>query len=130
MIRTMEIPKRQWGTFLRMVEERGMDRPVRIEVEKIELGDQELARMKPLLGIELEEKGSDRGNLVIMMGDRNREVFDHRINDAVRMYAGINEASEMEWLAIEEPEGAKTIVYFEHLPMLDAGLGEEPGAHV
>jgi hypothetical protein len=41
---------------------------------------------------------------------------------------GENERAEIEWIAIEEDDGAKTLVYFEHLPALEAGYGEEHAA--
>lgn len=123
MLQTFEIPRARWASFLGLLAKRAAERPVRLEVVGRSLGDQEMGHLLPLRGIGYETKGSERGDVTILVGD-DRAPMDHRVLDAVRIYVANNDVGEMEWLSIEERGGGRTLVHFEHLPALPA----EPGA--
>ncbi len=129
MIRTLEIPKEDWLRFLDDVNRRALGRSVRLEVIGRELGDLEMGDLLPLRGIAFETKGSARGALFIMAGT-DEEELSHEIATPTRIYLAHNEAAEMEWLAVEEAEGVKTLIHFEELLALPEGLHEQhaPGA--
>jgi hypothetical protein len=120
MTATLEIPKERWKPFLDEVSRHALGRLVRLEVESIELGDQEMSELQPLRGIELETKGSAHGSLLIMTGT-DAEDMNHLIGSVSRIYVGHNETAEMEWLAIEDQAGGKTLVYFEELLAISPG---------
>ena len=124
MIRTLEIPKENWMRFVDDVNRRALGRSIRLEVVGRELGDQEMGDLLPLRGIAFETKGSARGALFIMAGT-DEEELTHEITTPTRVYLEHNEAAEMEWLAIEEADGARTLVHFEELLALPEELHEQ-----
>ncbi len=119
MLHTFEIPRARWATFLHLLERRAAGRPVRVEVVGRGLGDQEMANRLPLRGLELETKGSERGDVTVLAGTDD-DPHDHRIDDATRLYVANNELAETEWVSIEERAGGRKLIHFEHLPALPA----------
>jgi hypothetical protein len=128
MTRTVEIPQDRWTAFLKMLNRLADGRPIRLEVARRELGDQEMGNLLPLVDIDFETKGSDRGALIIAVGS-DRGELTHLIEKPRRMAVGLNDVNEPQWLAIDEGEGT-TIVHFEQLPALEqeyADAGAAPG---
>jgi hypothetical protein len=125
MTRTVEIPAERWPSFLKMINRLANGRPVRLEVARRELGDQELGELLPLQEIDFETKGSERGDLVISVGS-DRGELTHIIEKPTHMAVGLNEVNEPQWLAIDEQGEATTIVHFEQLPALEQEYGAAP----
>ena len=123
MTRTVDIPAERWPGFLEMINRLANGLPVRLEVARRELGDQDMAKRLPLQEIDFETKGSERGRMVISVGS-DRGELTHLITAPTRMAIGLNDFDEPEWLAIDESGEATTIIHFEELPALEA----EPGA--
>ena len=120
MIRTVEIPKEQWSSFIQRLDRHIGERPFRVEVVGRALGDQEMERLLPFHGLDYDSKGSEAGSLTITGGTDGGEAT-HRIIGPTRLYMAINDAAEIEWLAIEEVGEvgpAQTLIHFEHLPEL------------
>jgi len=118
MTRTVEIPQDRWTAFLKMLNRLADGRPVRLEVARRELGDQEMGNLLPLVDVDFETKGSDRGALIIAVGSDRGELA-HVIEKPRRMAIGLNDMNEPQWLAIDEQGEGTTIVHFEHLPALE-----------
>ena len=112
MERTMEIPRQGWFVYFQDLGKRALNHPVRVEVDDLDVGDQALARAPPLLGIELEKKGSGRGDIELLLGDERQE-FLHRIEEAEHVYIMMNEGGDLECLSIQDRAGGKTLVFFE-----------------
>ncbi|NTX05319.1 DUF5335 family protein [Myxococcus sp. CA051A] len=109
---TREIPREGWADYLALLSTMEKEHPVRIEVEGMELGDQPLAEGLPLVEISLEEKGSDKGVVEIIVGGPGGEIT-HRIQKPERIYADESESGELECLDIESSEdNTKTLIYF------------------
>jgi hypothetical protein len=123
-MRTIEIPKATWVSFLTDLTRNALDRPVRLEVENIEIGDQEMGDKLPLREIELEMKGSNAGGLEITVGGRTDEL-SHRIERPTRLYAQINDSQQIECLSIEDADNGKTLLFFEELPSLSSDRGAQ-----
>jgi hypothetical protein len=118
MTRTVEIPQDRWTAFLKMLNRLADGRPVRLEVARREVGDQEMGNLLPLVGVDFETKGSDRGALIIAVGS-DRGELTHLIEKPRRLAIGLNDMNEPEWLAIDEQGEGTTVVHFEHLPALE-----------
>ena len=86
-------------------------------------GKGQLADLLPLIGIDLDTKGSEAGSLTITVDD-DGQVATHRISGPTQIYLARTEANLIQWLAIEE-EGGRTIVHFEQFPELEADYPEE-----
>src|SRR5262249_22433878 len=108
MTRTIEIPQQKWPSFLRMLNRLADGRPIRLEVARRDLGDQEMGGMLPLQDIDLETKGSERGKLSISVGSDRGELI-HLIEQPTHIAMGLNEVGEPQWVAIDEPGSAVTI---------------------
>lgn len=126
MTRTVEISQDRWTAFLKMLNRLADGRPVRLEVARRELGDQEMGNLLPLVDVDFETKGSDRGALIIAVGSDRGELA-HVIEKPRRMAIGLNDVNEPQWLAIDEQGEGTTIVHFEHLPALEQEYAD-PGA--
>jgi hypothetical protein len=125
MTRIIEIPKERWSSFLRTINRLAGGRPVRLEVARRELGDQDMAELQPLTDIDFETKGSARGELVVSVGS-DRGELTHVVAEPTRIAVGLNDVSEPQWVAVDEADGGTTIVHFAHMP----ALPEEPTASV
>jgi hypothetical protein len=124
MARTLEIPRERWREYLEQLSRRAQAQPIRIEVQNRDIGAQEMARKLPLVGIELETKGSELGDIEVTVGD-SREQFTHDIDEPTRMYLKVDDAGNMDCLEIEDGGGGKTLVFFERYPGLPADTGQE-----
>ena len=125
MIRTVEIPRERWLEFLQMIHRMALGRPVRLEVARRELGDQEMSDKLPLLGLDLELKGSGRGELIVAVGS-DRGELTHVIERPMRIAVGLNEGDEPQWIAVDERDEAVTIIHFERLSAVEPEYGVTP----
>ncbi|AKJ00908.1 hypothetical protein ATI61_112171 [Archangium gephyra] len=112
MGRTIEIPRETWAVYFDNLTRRALSEPVRIEVENRDIGDQELTRRLPLVGIDLETKGSEAGDIEVTVGDERRELL-HHIDDAVRVYLKVDDEGNIDCLEIEDRDNGKTLLFFE-----------------
>jgi hypothetical protein len=126
---TLEVPKDRWAGLIDVFDRLAKDRPVRVEVAAEDLGDQELGRMLPLLGIEFERKGAAAGDLLISFGaESERQAFDHWVEAPSSISVGYNDVGQLEWLAIGAKGGGKTLLYFESLPQISWETSEPASA--
>ena len=117
MTRIIDIPKERWISFIETINRLADGRPVRLEVARRELGDQQMAELQPLTDIDFETKGSERGAIVVSVGS-DRGELTHVIAKPTRIAVGLNDVAEPEWVAVDEADGGTTIVHFERMPAL------------
>ncbi len=127
MARTIEVPKENWTNFLNNLNRQTGGRPVRIEVENMDIGDQQMVRELPLQEISYESKGSDAGSIEIRVGYDTGDYREltHWVSNASRMYIQENDNGTLECIEIEASDGGKTLIWSEHFPSL-AERGAEP----
>lgn len=126
MLRALEIPRERWQSFLELFNRLLGERPIRIEVVGRPIGDQEMAELLPFMGIEYDEKGSERGTLTVSVGSSRGEL-SHRVVGPTHLYLAEDETGQIEWLAIEETGEAgdlKTLIHFERVPELESTYRE------
>ena len=115
------IEQDQWKSFLEEFSKRNQSRTTRLEVIGGEIGAQEEEQFLPLVGVSLESKGSDAGDVVIILGgDTALDLrhIEHRVEQVERI-APITGGSGLEdGLGFEDREGNKTLLTFEQLPEL------------
>jgi hypothetical protein len=125
MIRTIEIPRSDWEPFFNRLNKSLEGRAVQVEGVNPVLGAQTIGDAVAFEGIAYESKGSDAGALTLHIGiDDN--TLDHRVFRPTKVYIGMNELNELEWLSIEEEDRGKTLVHFQDLPKLE---GEQAHPH-
>jgi Family of unknown function (DUF5335) len=126
MARTIEIPRENWSSYFDDLGRRASAYPVRIEVENRELGAQEMARKLPLVGIELERKGSERGDIEVTVGDAGEQLL-HHIDNPRRVFLRMDESGNIDCIDIEDEANGKTFIFFERYPGLPATTGQGAG---
>ncbi|HME91124.1 MAG TPA: DUF5335 family protein [Myxococcaceae bacterium] len=127
-IHSIEVPKQGWGSFLVALNRLAQDRPVRLEVISRELGDQEMADKLPLIGIDFETKGSERGDLLVTVLSDDGPLT-HRIEKPTQFFLAHNETGELlQTVAVLDASGGETIIYFEDLPALPEQTGADASA--
>jgi Family of unknown function (DUF5335) len=112
MGRTIEIPKQTWTVYFDNLNKRALSEPVRLEVENRDIGDQEMTRRLPLVGIDLETKGSEAGDIELTVGDERR-AFTHVIDNPTRVYLKVDDEGNIDCMEIEDQDNGKTLVFFE-----------------
>jgi hypothetical protein len=125
MRQTIEIPKEGWSAYLDALNRRAAGHAVRVEVEDLEIGSQEVARLLPLQEIAFEARGSARGSIDIRVGFDSGELL-HRVAHPAHVFVEQNDEGELLCMEIEGEDGAKTLVWSEHLPELPAPAGAPP----
>src|SRR5215813_1836319 len=111
------IEQGKWETFLDDFTKRNQFRATRLEVIS-EFGAQEEGQSLPLIGINYESKGSDAGDVMIILGGESvadERHFEHLIPEVERIAPLVGDTGE-EGVGFEDREGAKTLLVFEKLP--------------
>lgn len=112
---TREIPTPEWEAFLHDLSEKNQGRPVRLEADvRPGEGEQLLAEHQPLLGVDLDTRGSEAPSLTITLGGLNPEMpqFEHVIADPKSLWVE-EEAGRPLALQVEAKDGGKTRLLFE-----------------
>lgn len=112
MGRTIEIPRQTWAVYFDNLNERALSTPIRLEVENRDIGDQEMTRRLPLVGIDLETKGSEAGDIEVTVGNERQE-FMHHIDNPTRVYLKVDDDGNIDCMEIEDQDNGKTLVFFE-----------------
>ncbi|QRK13070.1 DUF5335 family protein [Archangium violaceum] len=119
MASTIEIPRENWALYFERLGRQAQTYPVRIEVENQDIGDQEMARRLPLVGIDLETKGSEVGDIEVTVGDADQN-FMHHIDEPTRVFLMVDDSGNIDCIEIEDGAEGKTIIFFEKHPGLPA----------
>jgi uncharacterized protein DUF5335 len=127
MAHTIEIPKGNWAVYFERLGQQAQRYPVRIEVENRDIGDQELARKLPLMGLDLETKGSEVGDIEVTVGEAG-DNFMHHINDPTRVFLKTDDGGNIDCIEIEDKANGKTLIFFERYPGLPATILQESRA--
>ena len=111
------IEQGNWKTFLDDFTRRNQFRATRLQTIS-KFGAQEEGQYLPLVGINYEEKGSDAGDVVIILGGEAIEDarhLEHLIPEVEKIAPFVGETGE-EGIGFEDHDGAKTLLVFEKLP--------------
>lgn len=111
---TREIPREDWARYLGMLSRRKAEQPVSVRVEGAEIGDQMLAECMPMVGISLEEKGSESDAIELTLAFSGGESnLTHQIACPEKVFVKEDEAGEAQVLDIEDRARVKTLVFFD-----------------
>jgi hypothetical protein len=113
---TREINTRDWTEFLHAFNEQNLGRPVRLETT-IPPGEGEplLAEHQPLLGVDVEAKGSEAPAITVALGgtDATTPHLTHIINHPTHLWAEEDAAGLTLALDIDSEDEGKTLLLFE-----------------
>jgi len=109
------IEQGQWKSFLDEFTKRNQFRATRLETIG-EAGAQEEAKSLPLVGVSYEPKGSDAGDVIVILGgEKTTDHFEHLVPQVERIAPLIGNTGE-EGIGFEGGDGVKTLLLFEALP--------------
>ena len=115
------IEQNRWQSFLNDFTKRNQFRATRLEVVGDEVGDETEEDFLPLIGVNLETKGSEAGGVVVILGGENQRHVERHIENVKRITPLVGETSDVEeGLGFEDGEGGKTLLILEQLPELPA----------
>ncbi|MBV9848059.1 MAG: DUF5335 family protein [Armatimonadetes bacterium] len=117
---TREIPRDEWAEFFDELSSQDEAALVTVEALGGDVGDQLVARDLRLQGITVEEKGSDRGQIEIMLGDDPVSHIAHVITTPTRVFILETEDGEPQTLQIEAEDAPTTLVHFR--PFSETGI--------
>ena len=113
-MRTREIPRAEWPSFLARLSAERCERPVRVHVAGEDLGDQAMIDCLPLVGISVEDPGAEPGAIALTVADTFGHVhLTHAIAGPVHVYVEEDDRGAPQALDIEDAAHVKTIIMFE-----------------
>jgi hypothetical protein len=119
---TRHISREEWVDFFDDLSDQDEGITVTLETLDTLLGDQIIARDLPLQGITLVEKGSDAGEIEILLGESTADHFSHVVTQPSRVTILETPEGDPQTLQIEA-EGHTTVLM--HFQRLDEDLVEE-----
>lgn len=119
---TYEIPKERWQDFLCSVGNRRAQQPVSIQVTGENVGSQTLCEHLPLVGLSLEEKGSQAAGIEVTL-EADEGAFTHLVAEPTSIFVQEDAAGRVHALDIEDTAQVKTVIFFEEAtPSQEEGL--------
>jgi hypothetical protein len=109
---TREISHDEWAEFLDDLSDQDETVLVTVEVLSSDLGDQTIADGLTLQGLTLVQKGSEAGEIEIMLGENTQDHISHVIHTPTRLSILETDEGEPQTLQIESDDGPTTLVHF------------------
>ena len=119
------IDPKNWKTFLDEFTKRNQFRATRLEVLG-DLGAQEEEDFLPLVGVNLESKGSAAGGVVVILGGETAQDgrhVEHQIMRVRKIALIVGDKNVEDGLGFEDEDGSKTLLLFEELLELPENTG-------
>lgn len=125
---THAVPPARWQEFLCSLGNHRLNQPVSIQVSGGELGSQALAEHLPLVGLSLEQKGSESGAIEVTLAGGSGP-FTHLVLEPQSVWAQEDAAGRVHALDIEDKAKVKTLIFFEE-PAREPSLESPPTSEV
>lgn len=109
---TQQLPEAEWGQFLDDVSRQFEQGLVSVDVSGDGMTDAPVITELPLLGIQLNTKGSDSGSITIIAGSDVDTAISHTIPGATRIHVAREADSTVAAVQIDAPDPARTQVHF------------------
>ena len=121
---TRELPTHEWTDFLRAFNGRNYARPVRLESSILAgEGPPLLSAHQPLVGVELDLKGSEAPAITVALGglDAEEPHFTHVITDPTRLWVEEEPRGRTLGLSVEsEDEGETRLLFLQEEALAEA----------
>ena len=113
-----EIPRSEWGSFLRGFSQGHEDWLVTLRIVSPDLGSLVQARDLPLEGIVADPEGS--GPISIHLGRDPERNLEHEVPHPTHVWVGLSDQGTEAGIEIESRDGTRTIAEFRSAPAAEA----------
>jgi hypothetical protein len=125
-MKTREIPKGSWSSFLETVANTKAFQPIIVRVESEDMGDQPIVQGLPLIGLSVEEKGSMADAIELTVSQpASTAQFTHVISHPSHVWVQENDLGDIAVLDIEDAQRVKTLIFF-GVNMPELGNDKQP----
>ena len=109
---TQQLPQAEWGPFLDEVSRQFEAGLVSVDVSGDTLSQAPVITELPLLGIQLNTKGSDSGSITIIAGTDEDTAISHTIPAPTQIHVAREADGTIAAVQIDAPDPAQTQVHF------------------
>ncbi len=109
---TQQLPKSEWGPFLDELSRQLESGLVSVDVSGDGLSNAPVITELPLLGIQLNTKGSDSGSITVIAGADEDAAISHTIPAPTQIHVAREADGTIAAIQIDAPDPAQTQVHF------------------
>ncbi len=109
---TQQLPQAEWGPFLDELSRQFETGMVSVDVSGNNLSNAPVITELPLLGIQLNTKGSDSGSITIIAGADEDTAISHTISAPTQIQVAREADGSVAAIQIDAPDPAQTQVHF------------------
>ncbi len=109
---TQQLPQGEWGGFLDEISRQFEQGLVSVTVSGNGMSDAPVITDLPLLGIQLNTKGSDTGSITVIAGQSADDAISHTIPAPTQIQVAREADGTVAAIQIDAPDPAQTQVHF------------------
>lgn len=109
---TQQLPQAEWGIFLDELSRQFEQGQVSVTVSGRDMSDAPVITNLPLLGIQLNTKGSDAGSITVIAGQGEDTSISHTIPGPTQISVARDADGTVAAIQIDAPDPAQTQVHF------------------
>lgn len=109
---TQQLPEAEWGPFLDELSRQFEQGLVSVDVSGNDLSHAPVITELPLLGLQLNTKGSDSGSITIIAGADEDTAISHTIPAPTQIHIARDADGAVAAIQIDAPDPAQTQVHF------------------
>ena len=109
---TLQLPEPEWGAFFDELSREFEQGLVSVTVSGNGMSDAPVITELPLLGIQLNTKGSDSGSITVMAGSDADTAISHTIPGPTQVQVARDAHGVVAAIQIDAPDPAQTQVHF------------------
>ncbi len=109
---TQQLPEAEWGSFLDELSRQFESGLVSVDVSGDGLSNAPVITELPLLGIQLDTKGSDSGSITVIAGTGADTAISHTIPAPTQIQVAREADGTVAAIQIDAPDPAQTQVHF------------------
>ncbi len=110
---TQQLPMEEWSTFLDELSRQHESSTVSVTVSGNGMTDAPVITDLPLLGVQLNTKGSDAGSITIIAGQNAADAISHTVPGPTQMSVARDADGTVAAIQIDAPDPAQTQVHFQ-----------------
>ncbi len=109
---TQGLPREEWGAFLDDLSREFEQGLVDVTVRSASQSDAPVITGLPLLGIQLDTKGSDAGSITIIAGQDEDTAISHTVAAPTHINIARTHDGSIDVVQIDAPDPAQTCIHF------------------